>query len=132
MFGLISKKKFETLVNQYNAKVEYAIRLEDIISNYKNLDDQKDKLIKDNLETIENQKVVIAEKNKQLEKLETIEITKTISDFQLKEFGQESLTELKEACVEEVLEEVKSKITLDLDKSYNNHSIIAKLTIQTI
>jgi hypothetical protein len=127
MFGLISKKKYDNLMQKYRSAEEnyQNLNLEFCIDNKKNLT-----IIKQLEKSVEE---LITLRNKiklELEKLNTFVVEKEISDFQVKEFGQESLKQIEESCVEELLEDVRKKITINKEKNFSIHKIIAKITIQ--
>jgi hypothetical protein len=127
MFGLISKKKYDNLMQKYHSAEEnyQNLNLEFYTNTKKNLT-----IIKELEKSAEELITLRNEIKLELEKLNTFVVEKEISDFQVKEFGQESLKQIEESCVEELLEDVRKKITINKEKNFSIHKIIAKITIQ--
>jgi hypothetical protein len=134
MFGLISKKKYDNLMQKYHFVLKI---LDSAEENYQNLNlefyinAKKNLTIIKELEKSAEELITLRNEIKlELEKLNTFVVEKEISDFQVKEFGQESLKQIEESCVEELLKDVRKKITINKEKNFPIHKIIAKITIQ--
>jgi len=113
MFGLISKKKYDNLMQKYHFVLKI---LDSAEENYQNLNlefytnTKKNLTIIKELEKSAEELITLRNEIKlELEKLNTFVVEKEISDFQVKEFGQESLKQIEESCVEELLEDVRKK-----------------------
>lgn len=131
MFGLISERKYKEVLKKYEELSTSSGELAIEMLKQKTFIEEAAKKHEALKEQLEECLALIKEKDTELEKLLTIEIEKTVSTFEVKEFGEEeSLKQIEEACIEDVLEEVKSKIVVSKEKEYSIHKITAKITIK--
>lgn len=140
MLGLISKKKYNKIIKEFNIVIEThkKIKSEELKISYSIIEnlEKQNKGLQELIISIEAKEKELLDLLKiEREKLEQInlidiEFSNEIHKSQLDEFGKELLLDqLKELSIDQVLNEVKKYIIITEESEYNTYSKIAKLTI---